>query len=127
MYFYSLIKHVGFDFERTLRMKLFCTCKNSKLNYKENVGAWWWLYGFDSQTLSNFINGDFSRDKVKELEIATYFQPKENTSIYEIKDKFKNRFNDLIVSKMGKKSTVSFIEEIYQIEIEIADFAEILY
>ena len=85
------------------------------------------MYGFDSQTLSNFINGDFSRDKVKELEIATYFQPKENTSIYEIKDKFKNRFNDLIVSKMGKKSTVSFIEEIYQIEIEIADFAEILY
>ena len=109
MYFYSLIKHVRFNFKVMLRMKLLWTWKNSNPSYKENIGTLYLLYGFDNQTLYDYINSNFSREKIKEHKIATYFEYKESSNIFKVKEMYKNKFKELIVSKLGRESTIKFI------------------
>ena len=71
------------------------------------------MYGFNNQTLYNYINGDFSREKIKEHEIATCFECKENSNIFKVKEMYRNKFKELIVSKLGRESTIKPIDKVF--------------
>ena len=118
MYFYSLIKHLWYDFDSHWRLRLFCSWKTLKLNSKEHLGSWLCLYGLDNPTITKFLNGGFNREEIIEEEISNYFEINEGTSFYRIKQDYQKQFMEQFVDRIGIKMPIDFIQKFFRVKLD---------